>query len=158
MWADLLDHPKLPPERVRLLIHQGGAGRRLFAIAIQRRLGLYISAAKPANDALATAGERPDWLGDAMCNAGEHSTRHHAVNRAWRDCLAAVAVGPVLLGDKQEADRYKQYNSGHVADLIQPGASAWGTDWLGETKVASPLTAASHAGRGSAANGGTERV
>jgi hypothetical protein len=126
-----------------------------FAIAIQRRLGLYISAAKPANDALATAGERPDWLGDAMCNAGEHSTRHHAVNRAWRDCLAAVAVGPVLLGDKQEADRYKQYNSGHVADLIQPGASAWGTDWLGETKVASPLTAASHAGRGSAANGGT---
>ena len=34
----------------------------------------------------------------------------------WRDALAAVAIGTVLLGDKQEADKYKQYNEGHVAD------------------------------------------
>ena len=53
--------------------------------------------------------------------------------------LAAVATGPVLLGDKEEADKYKQYNVGHVADLVQPGASPWGTDWLGETKVPSSL-------------------
>ena len=43
----------------------------------------------------------------------------------------------MLLGDKQEADKYKQYNEGHVADIIQIGASPWATDWLGETK--SPL-------------------
>ena len=70
---------------------------------------------------------------------GEHSTRHHATNRAWRDALAAVAIGAVDLGDKGEADKYKQYNAGHVADLIQAGASRWGTDWLGESKVPSSL-------------------
>ena len=68
---------------------------------------------------------------------GEHSTRHHATNRAWRDACAAVAIGAVLLGDKEKADEYKQYNADHVADIVQPGASAWHTDWLGETKVAS---------------------
>ena len=81
----------------------------------------------------------PDYLGDASCNGGEHSTRHHATNRAWRDALAAVATGTVLLGDKEEADKYKKYNAGHVADLVQPGASAWGTDWIGECKVPSSL-------------------
>ena len=29
-----------------------------------------------------------------------------------------------------------------MPDLIRPGASAWSTDWLGESKVPSPLTAA----------------
>ena len=42
------------------------------------------------------------------CNAGEHSTRHHATNRAWRAALAAVAIGPVILGDKEKADEYKK--------------------------------------------------
>ena len=37
---------------------------------------------------------------------------------------------------------YKKYNEGHVPDIVQPGASAWGTDWIGETKVPSPLGAA----------------
>ena len=91
--------------------------------------------------ALAAAGEAPDWLGDALvCNEGEHSTRHHAVNRAWQRALAAVATGSVLLGDKEEKDKYKMYNEGYVPDLVRPGASAWGTDWVGESKVASPLT------------------
>ena len=55
---------------------------------------------------------------------------------------SAVATGSVLLGDKQEAEKYKQYNADHVPDLIRPGASAWSTDWLGESKVPSSLTAA----------------
>ena len=33
----------------------------------------------------------------------------------------------------------KKYNEGHVPDIVQPGASAWGTVWIGETKVPSPL-------------------
>ena len=109
-------------------------------VALQRRLGLYLSTARAANDALAAGGEEPDWLGDAACNSGEHTTRHHATNRAWRDALAAVATGTVLLGDKQEAEKYKQYNKDHVPDIVQVGASAWGTDWLGETKVPSSLS------------------
>ena len=66
-----------------------------------------------------------------------------------------MANGPVLLGDKEQAEQYKQYNKGHVPDLVQPGATAWGTDWIGETKVASPFTATRHAGHGSRAGGGT---
>jgi hypothetical protein len=86
----------------------------------------------------------PDYLGDLACNAGEHSTRHHAANRArWRSALAAVAIGEVILGDKEKAGEYKKYNvDGYVPDIVQPGASAWGTDWIGETKVPSPLGAA----------------
>ena len=44
------------------------------------------------NRTLAEAGGSPDWLGDALCNEGEHGTRHHAVNRAWQRALAAVAT------------------------------------------------------------------
>ena len=111
---------------------------------LQRRLGLYLSAAKTANDALAASRDERDrrlvdYLGDLACNSGEHSTRHHATNRAWRDACAAVAIGAVILGDKEKADEYKQYNADHVSDIVQPGASAWHTDWLGENKVASPL-------------------
>ena len=64
------------------------------------------------------------------------------MNRAWQRALAAVATGSVLLGDKEEKDKYKMYNEGYVPDLVRPGASAWGTDWIGESKVASPLTKA----------------
>ena len=122
MWLEAAPDASLPHSRVR-------SGP--YMIALQRRLGLYVSSARAANDTLAAAGKSPDYLGDTACNSGEHSTRHHATNRAWRAALAAVAIGPVLLGDKQEADKYKQYNTGHVPDLVQPGASAWGTDWLG---------------------------
>ena len=85
------------------------------------------------NDGVLEAGGEPDYLGDVACNAGEHSTRHHATNRAWRAALAAVAVGEVILGDKEKAGEYKKYNEGHVPDIVQPGASAWGADWIGET-------------------------
>ena len=98
--------------------------------------------AKPSrrSDSLTSPSESEcQCMASYSCNGGEHSTRHHATNRAWRDALAAVATGTVLLGDKAEADKYKQYNVGHVADLVQPGASPWGTDWLGETKVPSSL-------------------
>ena len=40
-----------------------------------------------------------------------------------------VASGAHLnLGDKEKADEYKQYNAGHVSDIVQPGATAWHTD------------------------------
>jgi len=132
MWLEAAPDASLPGSRLK---------SAPFVVALQRRLGLYLSAARAANDDLAAAGEEPDWLGDAACNSGEHTTRHHATNRAWRDALAAVATGTVLLGDKQEAEKYKQYNADHVPDIVQVGASAWGTDWLGETKVPSSLTA-----------------
>ena len=61
--------------------------------------------------------------------------------------MSAVSTGKVILGDKNDKDYnklgfYKSFNATHVPDLIRPGASAWGTDWIGESKVASPLTKA----------------
>ena len=76
--------------------------------------GLYLSSARSTNDDVLEAGGVPDYLGDVACNAGEHSTRHHATNRAWRAALAAVAVGEVILGDKEKAGEYKKYNDGHA--------------------------------------------
>jgi hypothetical protein len=112
------------------------ANSGVYVVALQRRLGLYISSARASNDAILEAGGEPDsgpdYLGDLACNAGEHSTRHHAANRAWRSALAAVAIGEVILGDKEKAGEYKKYNNGHVPDIVQPGASAWGTDWIGK--------------------------
>ena len=58
---------------------------------------LYIESARGPNNALEAAGKTPDWLGDAACNEGQHSTRHHAVNRAWHAALSAVATGPSSL-------------------------------------------------------------
>ena len=96
MWLEAAPDTSLPHSRLK---------SAPYLAALQRRLGLYLSAARAPNDTLAGAGEEPDWLGDAACNLGEHSRRHHATNRAWRDALAAVATGTVLLGDKQEADK-----------------------------------------------------
>ena len=76
-----------------------------YVVALQRRLGLYMSTARSVNDGVLEAGGEPDYLGDVACNAGEHSTRHHATNRAWRAALAAVAVGEVILGDKEKLRR-----------------------------------------------------
>ena len=47
----------------------------------------------------------------------------------------------MLVPNTTKTKAYKQYNAGHVPDLIKPGDSAWGTDWLGESKVPSPLRA-----------------
>ena len=88
MWLEAAPDASLPNSRLK---------SAPFTVALQRRLGLYLSAAKAANDDLAAAGQEPDWLGDTACNSGEHSTRHHATNRAWRDALAAVATGTMLL-------------------------------------------------------------
>ena len=125
-------------------------------IALQRRLGLYISIGiTTAEQEAADTGNKPDYLGDRRCNDGAHSPRHNAVLRATRDAVAAVTTTTVLFGDKEQRDKYQQYNAGRVADLIQPGASPWGTDWLAEIKCPSPLTLTHHAGRGNKNGAGT---
>ena len=128
----------------------------IATIALQRRLGLYLaSGIGVANEEARTKNIKPDYLGDRRCNSGAHGPRHNAVLRAVRDVIAAVATNTVLLGDKEQRDHYQQYNAGYVADLIQPGASPWGTDWLGEVKCPSPLTLAHRAGRGNCHGAGT---
>ena len=127
----------------------------LHTIALQRKLGLYLSAAKDANDELAAIGEIPDHLGDELCNAREHNRRHNTTNTAWYNALSSVATGPVILCDKDRQESYALFDKSKCPDIAQPGASPSGSDWLGDTKVKSPFTQTHHAGRGSPQNGGT---
>ena len=127
-------------------------------LALQRRLGLYISSAKPAYDALAAAGEPVDYLGDTLCNSGDHHDRHDVGVRAWRDAAAAVATGPVHLCDKEDHARNRHYCERKIADIAMPGASPWGTDVLIECKTPSPFTTATHAGQGGPQGGTTADV
>lgn len=80
----------------------------------------YPNAIQRIHSLAASSDERDRRLVDYLaCNSGEHSTRHpHATNRAWRDACAAVAIGVVILGDKEKADEYKQYNADHVPDIV----------------------------------------
>ena len=56
MWLEAAPDTSLPHSRLK---------SAPYLAALQRRLGLYLSAARAPNDTLAGAGEEPDWLGDA---------------------------------------------------------------------------------------------
>ena len=91
---------------------------------------------RPADPCLAAGSSRWGW----RCAGG----RDLAAALRWK-ATGGKSQKFALLSNKaykEKADAYKQYNVGHVPDIIQPGASAWGTDtydWIGETKVPSPL-------------------
>ena len=114
----------------------------------QRRLGLYISNALEADRTLAAAGETPDPLGDNLINLGEHTSRHTSVLIPVHRAISATATGPVVLGDKGRREQAYTFNAGHVFDIAQVGGSRWLTDWLGDVKVASALTASHKVGLG----------
>ena len=134
------------------------AARQLSAawrVAVQRRLGLYLSDLVPALSAAAAAGVSflvgkkastpADPLGDSIANSVDFHPRHDAPLRALYDALSAVSIGKVILGDKNDKDYhklsfYKSFNATHVPDLIRPGGSDSGKDEVYEFKVPSPLT------------------
>ena len=68
-----------------------------YVVALQRRLGLYMSTARSVNDGVLDAGG-----GSPTIPRRRRVQRWRALaNRAWRAALAAVAVGEVILGDKK---------------------------------------------------------
>jgi hypothetical protein len=124
-----------------------------LVIGLQRRYGLNLSAAKAANDAITATGEIVDYLGDDIANQGEHTRRHNAVVRAWYNVLAAVAVGPVVLGDKEKPENTVIFNDGHVADLVEVSGNEDGSDAIHEVKCPTSLKKHYAAGHGSAKGG-----
>jgi len=127
----------------------------LFIVMLQRRLGLQLSEAAAVCDAEERAGLAVDRLGDDLANAGEYSRRHNACLRAIRDMVAAVAIGQIVLGDKEDAARTAFLNEGHVVDVAEIGGDEdTGADVLYEVKCKSPLKQHFSCGRGSAAHGG----
>src|SRR6056297_341339 len=127
-----------------------------FEVALQRRLGLYRAHAEPTVRALRDGAHiKIDFFGDSIANGGEYNKRHNAVNRAAIDALAAVAIGPVILGDKGSPEATVHLNSSHVVDIAEIGGDEeTGGDCLYETKCVSPLTQSFTAGNGSSAKGG----
>jgi hypothetical protein len=109
----------------------------LFVVASQRRLGLYLTALKPALTAMEASGHsvsQYDWLGDAAINSANHSDRHSNALRAVFDAFCAVADpdqhGSLRLGDRGDGTpagkhharaRYGHINAGHVPDFIRFG-------------------------------------
>jgi len=69
--------------------------------------------------------------------------------------IAAVAIGAVVLGDKEDLARTAMLNEGHAVDVAELGADEeTGADVLYEVKCKSALCKKYSAGRGSAALGG----
>ena len=123
---------------------------------LQRRGGLDISEARAAFDALEARGETVDRKGDGLANGGEYNRRHNAVVRAIYDMVAAVAVGPVILGDKEDPSKTDMINVGHVIDVAEIGGDDEGGGDVGlEVKAPSPLAASYQAGNGSKEQGGS---
>ena len=89
-----------------------------FTVTLQRRGGLAISAAAVAFDSRATA-ERVDRKGDSLANGGEYNRRHNAVLRTVHHMVSAVAVGPCVLGDKDDVEKTAALNEGHAVDLAE---------------------------------------
>ena len=113
-----------------------------FEIMLQRRGGLHISSAKAAFDILEENGEKVDRLGDSLANSGEYNRRHNGTMRAVQTMVSAVAVGQIVLGDKDDEARTAMLNAGHAVDLAElDGDDETGGDCNYELKVPSPTVA-----------------
>ena len=135
--------------------------------AIERRLGLYPTAARAVYDARAAAGlpvSAADRLGDTLINGASKTGRHNMFNRACRDALAATTNHEVILGDKGDGSpraravalqRYAWANEGHVPDIIHKNAADNGMHELLESKVYTAAKTSNNKGGGTARGGGS---
>ena len=109
-----------------------------FTVALQRRLGLYISAGDAYFDACEADGwavGESDRLGDGLAHAANHSTAHKWICSAWRDAEAAASVGSVYLGDKKLGLlHYSQFNATYIPDIINVSGGDDGRPYLDEIK------------------------
>jgi hypothetical protein len=106
--------------------------------AMQRRFGLYVSAAVPTFELLAAQGDGShDSLGDTLSHAPttDKSAPHDAALRVWHDAHQATATGAVILGDKEKPELYTIYNDGCIVDLAEEGMGKGGGDLCVEVKV-----------------------
>ena len=97
-----------------------------------------------------------DRLGDRFANCGSYNRRHNATVAAIRRMVAAAAVGPVVLGDKESPWKTNSICSTHVPDVVELDADDHGAggDSIYECKVPTPLKQKHAAGVGTRAHGG----
>ena len=91
--------------------------------------GLDLSAAKGLHDAMEAKGEAAfkvngravkwDRKGDYLANNNEYNRKHHTVLRKGHQMVSAVAVGSVVLGDKDDKERTDALNETSHVDLAE---------------------------------------
>ena len=125
-----------------------------FITALQRRGGLYLSRATGVLDTLEAEGETVDRIGDRLQNSGEYNRRHNALLQSIYKMLSAVAIGSVVLGDKEDKEKTAMFNADHAVDLVECGGADDGGDVNLEVKCPSATTSSRSEGNGSVAGGG----
>ena len=138
-----------------------------FIAICQRRIGLHLSALKPALDEAVRRGELVTEhmrLGDHFINAANATRRHNDGLRATFTAISALSTaaqvpGAIKLGDrgdgtrvsKEEARRrYAHINDGHVPDAIRFSLPPY----CYEFKCYTPMVVGGALGHGSADKGG----
>ena len=122
---------------------------------LQRKLGLWLSAALPTLRVALERGMPVDFFGDYLYNKAHHRRPHDGVLAAWADAMRAPANAPVVHGDKEKPELTRQYNEGYKVDLAEPHAGPGGCDEVNEVKLWTPLLKTSSPGVGNASSGGT---
>ena len=87
---------------------------------LQRKLGLWLSAALPTLRVALERGMPVDFFGDYLYNKAHHRRPHDGVLAAWADAMRAPANAPVVHGDKEKPELTRQYNEGYKVDLAEP--------------------------------------
>ena len=99
---------------------------------LQRKLGLWLSAALPTLRVALERGMPVDFFGDYLYNKAHHRRPHDGVLAAWADAMRAPANAPVVHGDKEKPELTRQYNEGYKTDLAEPHAGPGGCDEVNE--------------------------
>ena len=121
-----------------------------YVWSLQRRVGLYVTAALPTFTELREQlGIVYDPLGDTLVHAKEtdKSAPHHAGVRMLYKMAQSTATHTVVMGDKERADVYKDFNEGCTVDVGEMGAGPGRRDVCVEVKAYSdvaPSTTDSH--------------
>ena len=79
---------------------------------LQRKLGLWLSAALPTLRVALERGMPVDFFGDYLYNKAHHRRPHDGVLAAWADAMRAPANAPVVHGDKEKPELTRQYQRG----------------------------------------------
>ena len=108
-----------------------------FTFNLQRRLGMWVSAALPVFKLLQACGNAYDPFCDRLLgeSSTDKSAPHTAVLRVLYDMHQATAPGAVVYGDKEHKDLYRLFNVGSCLDIGERGAAPGGRDMVVELKV-----------------------
>jgi hypothetical protein len=114
-----------------------------FLWSIQRRLNLHVTAPRDVFAACAARGDVYDAFGDRLVSEAttDRSAPHTDALRVLYAAHEATAPGPVVYGDKANADHYRLFNEDCCLDVGERGQGPGGFDLVVELKAWDQLRA-----------------